>query len=190
MVDRKIFLRNPHLVAVDLLGSELIHVTDQGEISGIITEVEVYEAFTDKSAHSYTGKSKRNEALFLEGGHLYLFKVHKHICLDIVTEKEGVPSSVLIRSLEPLKGIERMKELRSQGNIKNLTTGPGKLTQALDIEIELNKLDLCSSDSPLKIRWKDVSEEEIYKTTRIGISRDTEKLNRYYIKNNEYIPRK
>lgn len=187
---REFFLRNPHKVATDVLGNELIYEDDFGRRSGKITEVEVYEAYTDEAAHSFSGKTIRNEALFLEGGHIYLHKIHTHICMDIVLSEKNVPNSVLIRSLEPIEGIEFMRKARNQTNIKNLTTGPGKLTKALGVNMTDNKIDLCSVNSHITLKKNTLRSSQIFRTTRIGISKDKGKLNRYYVKDSEFISRK
>lgn len=189
-LNREFFKRDPSVVAKDILGKILVYQTDRGILSGRITETESYEAYTDKSAHSYTGKSERNKSLYLEGGHLYLFKVHKYICLDIVTGEEGVPSSVLLRSLEPIEGVEAMKENRDKERLTELTTGPGKLVQALGIPIKYDGYDICKPNSKIYVVNDGYEVEEIVETTRVGISKAKDLLNRFYIKDNEYISKK
>lgn len=189
-LERKFFKRDPSIVAQELLGKILVHETNQGNISGRITETESYGAYTDPSAHSYTGKSERNKSLYLEGGHLYLFKIHRYICMDIVTGEKEVPSSVLLRSLEPIGGIEVMKENRNREKLTELTTGPGKLVQALGIPFKYDGYDICKSESKIYVVDDGYDVEEIVQTTRVGISKAKELLNRYYIKNNKYVSKK
>ena len=188
--DRKFFQKSPRVLAKGLLGKILVHESREGVVSGMITEVEAYEGYMDQAAHSYKGKTKRNEAQFLDGGHIYLHTIHNRICMDIVAESEGVPGSVLIRSLEPLSGIDIMIERRGQSKIENLATGPGRLTQALGITMEYNKLDLCAKDSVIYIAEGDIEPFEIVQTTRIGISKSKDMPNRFYIKGNRFISKK
>lgn len=189
-LNRKFFKQDPSVVAKDILGKILVHETEQGILSGRITETESYEAYTDPSAHSYTGKSERNKSLYLEGGHLYLFKIHKYICMDIVTGEKGVPSSILLRSLEPLEGIEVMKENRNRQKLTELTTGPGKLVQALQVPFKCNGHDICESESKIYIVDDGYKVEEIVQTARVGISKAKDLLNRFYIKNNKFVSKK
>jgi DNA-3-methyladenine glycosylase len=177
-------------VAQELLGKILVHETDQGTISGRIIEVEAYQADLDKSAHSYKGKTKRNKSLYLEAGYLYLFKIHRYICMDIVTGEKGEPNSVLLRSLEPIEGIELMKENRDKEKLTELTTGPGKLVQALDIPFKYDGYDICQPNSKIYIVDDGYKVEEKVQTTRIGISKAKDLPNRFYIKNNPYISKK
>jgi DNA-3-methyladenine glycosylase len=190
ILQREFFKRDCLTVSQELLGKIVVHESKQGTLSGRITEVEAYQAYTDPSAHSYKGKTKRNKSLYLEGGHLYLFKVHRYLCMDVVTGEKGVPSSVLLRSLEPLEGIDAMKENRNKEKLRELTTGPGKLVQALGIGYKYNGYDICQPDSKIYIVDDGFEVEDIVQTTRVGISKAKDFLNRFYIKNSEYISRK
>jgi len=107
-----------------------------------------------------------------------------------VAEVENVPASVLMRSLEPLEGIEIMQARRNQTKIENLTTGPAKLTQALGIGMEWQKADLCKPGSKLYLADINKKDFEITQTTRVGISKSTERLNRFYITGCRFISRK
>lgn len=188
--DRRFFQKSPKILAKNLLGKILVHESTEGLVSGMITEVEAYEAFIDQAAHSYIGKTKRNAVQFLDGGRVYLHMIHNKVCMDITADREGMPGSVLIRSLAPIDGIDIMINRREQNNIKNLTTGPGKLTQALGINMIYNGIDLCLESSPIYIADNGTKNFEIVQTTRIGISKSTEMLNRLYIKDNEFISRR
>ncbi len=189
-LQRKFFIRDCITVSKELLGKIVVHNSKQGTVSGRITETESYEAYTDPSAHSYKGKTERNKSLYLEGGYLYLFKIHRYICMDIVTGEEGVPSSVLLRSLEPLEGIDIMKENRGKQKLIELTTGPGKLVQALGIEYKYDGYNIYQPDSKIYIVDDGYEVEDIVQTTRVGISKAKDLKNRFYIKNSKYISKK
>jgi DNA-3-methyladenine glycosylase len=189
-LQRKFFKRDCITVSKELLGKIVVHDSKQGTVSGRITEVEAYEAYTDPSAHSYKGKTERNKSLYLEGGHLYLFKIHRYICMDIVTGEKDEPSSVLLRSLEPLEGIDIIKKNRGKQKLIELTTGPGKLVQALGIEYKYDGYDICQPDSKIYIVDDGYEVEDIVQTTRVGISKAKDLKNRFYIKNSKYISKK
>lgn len=188
--DRKFFQQSPKTVAKNLLGKILVCISNGVVVSGMITEVEAYEPYIDQAAHSYIGKTKRNEAQFLDGGYVYLHIIHNMVCMDITAQREGIPGSVLIRSLEPLEGIDIMIQRRKRDKMKDLTTGPGRLTQALGITMEYNMVDLCARDSVLYIADGSIKQFNIVQTTRIGISKSKEMLNRFYIEGNMFISKR
>lgn len=181
--------RNPLEVAPDLLGKVLIHRTREGEISGRIVEVEAYLADKDEASHAFKGQTPRNKSLFGEAGHTYIYSIHNHYCLDVVTQGIGIPTSVLIRALEPLEGIEIMKKLRSRDKLVELTSGPGKLTQALNITKRLDGINLVSEKSELLIVDDQYKIEDIVTSGRIGISKAKEAEYRFFIKNNLFVSR-
>lgn len=190
ILNKAFFERSPLLVAPDLLGKILVRKCNSQVISGRIVEVEAYLAFSDEAAHGYRGKTKRNTSLFKEPGHSYVHSIHMQNCLDIVTEKADVPSSVLIRALEPLEGIELMKEFRKKENIRDLTTGPGKLTQALQITKEFDGVDITDSNSLLWVIDDGFPQKNIVQGKRIGISKAKDSEYRFYIKESSYISKK
>ena len=133
------FFEQPTLqVAQELLGKILVI----GDCSGRINEVEAYIGQDDPACHACCGKTKRNEPMFGPAGHLYVYFTYgMYHCVNIVTEKKDFPSAVLIRSIEPIDGIETMKKRRNRTD--HLTDGPGKLCIALDITKQShNKKDL------------------------------------------------
>jgi DNA-3-methyladenine glycosylase len=182
-LQRNFFKRDPLIVAQDILGKILVHESEEGEISGRIIEVEAYQANIDKAAHSYTGKSERNKSLYLEGGHIYLHKIHNHICMDIVTGFREDPNSVLLRSLKPIEGIDIMKKNRGKEELTDLTTGPGKLVEALSIPFQYDGYDMCRSDSKVYVvdDGYRVEKESVVRTERVGISKSKELKNRFIL---------
>lgn len=129
----------------DLLGLILVHETEKGITKGRIVETEAYMGPIDKAAHSYGNrKSIRTQIQYKEGGFAYIYLIYgMHSCMNVVCNIEGIPESVLIRSLEPVEGIELMKERRNTDKILNLCSGPGKLCQAMGITREHYGMDLC-----------------------------------------------
>lgn len=170
--------RDPRQVAVDLLGCILVHETPEGVASGIIVETEAYRP-EDPACHAYKGPTMRNRNIFGRPGIAYVYLTYGvHKLLNAVCEGEGVGSAVLVRALRPIEGLETMRERRKRDI--NLCNGPGRLTQALNIELTLDGKEL--TEPPLYIKRGNVPEGEIIATTRIGISRGTELPWRYLVR--------
>ncbi|MCA9382795.1 DNA-3-methyladenine glycosylase [Candidatus Dojkabacteria bacterium] len=185
---RKFFTRDTITVAQELLGKLLVSNIDGYRASGIIVETEAYVE-GDEAAHTSRGKTKANEAAFGEPGRTYIHTIHGKDCMDIVTEKEGKPGSVLIRALEPVEGIEIMQLRRSKKKLKDLLSGPAKLCQALAITKKSHyTLDLCNSNSEIYLTQY-LEEVSIGTTNRIGISKATDKQYRFILEGNEYLSR-
>ena len=170
--------RDPRQVAVDLLGCILVHETPEGVASGIIVETEAYRP-EDPACHAYKGPTMRNRNIFGRPGIAYVYLTYGvHKLLNAVCEGEGVGSAVLVRALRPLEGLETMRERRKRDI--NICNGPGRLTQALNIELTLDGKEL--TEPPLYIKRGNAPEGEIIATTRIGISRGTELPWRYLVR--------
>jgi DNA-3-methyladenine glycosylase len=187
-LSRNFYLRDTVAVAKDLLGKYLVYNRNGNTLVGMIVEVEAYRE-NDLASHSSSGKTNRNSAMFMKGGHLYVYFTYGiHYCANIVTEKENYGAAVLIRGVEPVEGVEVMKENRKMSDINNLTTGPAKFCQAFDIKMQHNKLDL-TLDTIFCIE-SNVKNFQINKSSRIGITKATEKLWRFFIKDNKYVSKK
>lgn len=176
-------------VAPGLLGWILVREINGKRLSGKIVETEAYDE-TDAASHSYRGKTPRTDVMFGPPGRAYVYFTYgMHYCFNVVTGESGVGSAVLIRALEPLEGHEQMKKLRDIDDPTQLTNGPAKLCQALGIDVTLNGHDL--SQSPLRLEKKeDVNPDQIVATTRIGITRDTHRPWRFYVKANPWVSKK
>ena len=169
--------RDPRQVAVDLLGCLLVHETPEGIASGVVVETEAYRP-EDPACHAYKGPTMRNRNIFGRPGIAYVYLSYGiHKLLNAVCEAEGVGSAVLIRALRPLEGQDLMQERR--GRNKDLCNGPGRLTQALGIDLAGDGSDLA--DGGLYLAPGDAPDGEIISTTRIGISRGTELPWRYLV---------
>jgi DNA-3-methyladenine glycosylase len=168
--------RDSRQVAVDLLGCILVHESPAGVVSGVIVETEAYRP-EDPACHAYKGPTMRNRTIFSRPGFAYVyFSYGVHKLLNAVCEGEGVGSAVLIRALRPLEGMEIMHERRKKS--VHLCDGPGRLTQALGVELAQDGSDL--TERPLYIIWGP-QEGEILATTRIGISRGADLPWRYLV---------
>jgi DNA-3-methyladenine glycosylase len=187
------YTRKTLKVAKELLGKILVRKTNKGIISGRIVEVEAYIGFNDPASHAYTGKTKRNASMFKEGGCAYIYFIYgMYYCVNVVTEKEGFPSAVLIRALEPLEGINLMKKNRKSQNTQNLTNGPGKLCQALNIDRELNGIDLCGetlfiADDGFYVSAKDGKAKKISSSSRIGVKTGLNHKWRFFIEGSRFV---
>ncbi|MEA2282982.1 MAG: DNA-3-methyladenine glycosylase [Solirubrobacteraceae bacterium] len=157
-------------VAPDLLGCTVTH----GETSGVIVETEAYHD-SEPASHAHIGLTARTHVLFGPPGTAYVYRSYGiHALLNAVCEPEGVGAAVLIRALEPLVGLARMRERRGLDRETELCSGPGKLTQALAIELTENATDL--SRGPVRIgppppAWQQV---EYVTGPRIGITKAAE----------------
>jgi len=177
---RSFFLRPTLLVAKELLGKYLVYHSPQGIMMGEINEVEAYIGYHDPACHAARGKTKRNAVMFEKGGHAYIYFTYgMHYCLNIVTEREGFPAAVLIRSLIPREGIEIMKKNRKKENDTHLTDGPGKVCQALGLTTKQNGIDMIASDM-LYLTEGNKKIPAIQKSERIGIREGKDKYWRFY----------
>ncbi|MCB2203714.1 DNA-3-methyladenine glycosylase [bacterium] len=185
------FYRRPVLtVARELLGKIFVRKLDGQLLSGRIVEVEAYHQDGDESAHSYGGEKGRNRVMFRDGGLLYVYFTYgMHFCMNVVVEGEGTGAAVLLRAIEPMDGIEVMRENRG-GDKKDvdLSNGPAKLCQALGIAREENGLPLDGGVVGI-LDVEAVSSSKIAVSTRIGISRSKELPWRFFLENNPFVSR-
>jgi DNA-3-methyladenine glycosylase len=178
---RDFYDRDTVLVARELLGMWLVRIADGVERIGRIVEVEAYLGPHDLAAHSARGRTPRTEPMFGPPGHAYVYLIYgMHYCMNVVTEKEGHASAVLLRALEPVR------------NVTDKTSGPGLLCRAMRIDRRLNGHDLLSDDffiaaPPQKPDF------EIVARPRIGVAYSgpwAKKPLRFYVKGNAYVSRK
>ncbi len=168
------FFAHPTLkVARDLIGCRLVRILEGQRISGLINETEAYIGETDQASHAAIGKTQRNAVMYGPPGYAYVYLIYGvHHCLNIVTEREGFPAAVLIRSLIPQEGLAIMRRHRGGRPDSELTNGPGKLCQALAIDLSFNGEDLVTSRSLFVERGVAVASEDIMVTPRIGVGGD------------------
>jgi DNA-3-methyladenine glycosylase len=158
-------------VAKDLLGKLLVVPAPDGRrVSGMIVETEAYLGEIDKAAHSFGGRrTLRNEITYAEGGHAYVFFIYgMYFQLNVVAGLEGSPHVVLVRALEPVEGVEIMRERRGAMADKNLTSGPGKLCIAMGIDRSFNGEDLVGDRIWIE-KYRNIPEPAIASGPRVGI---------------------
>ena len=202
-LNREFYTRPLITVAKELLGKILVKTEGtpiptkppitQTFLAGKIVEVEAYDGSIDQAAHTFIGRTKRNEIMFGQGGYLYVYFTYGvHFCSNVVTGIEGQGTAVLIRALEPVFGIEEMiinrfgRDLKNEKEKLNLTNGPGKICQAFKINRDHWGADLTGNeifiiDQPI------VENKNIIVTKRIGISKSVDLPWRFYIKDNPWV---
>lgn len=158
-------------LAKDLLGRYLVHADEDGITIGKIIETEAYRGTLDAAAHSYSGKpTARTKIMFGPGGYAYVYLIYgMYYCLNIVAGAAGFPEVVLLRALEPVEGIELMKQRRNTEKLRNLCSGPGKLCAAMGIDKRYYGTDLCG-DELFLLPGEKVAETNIGATPRINIA--------------------
>ena len=188
---RRFYIRETLTVAEKLLGKKIVRHTNSTRLVGKIVEVEAYRGSDDPGSHAYKGMTLRNRLMFGKGGFAYVYFTYgMHYCFNVVTESQHAPGAVLIRALEPLDGIETMRKNRGNKNLLNLTNGPAKLTEAMNITKKQNGLDLTRGKE-LLICEPEVKENfEVVATKRIGIKVGVDKLWRFCIKDNKFVSRR
>ena len=188
ILSRSFYARSPLEVAPELLGKVLCRVRRGAITSGKIVEVEAYLGSDDPASHAYRGMTPRNRAMFGPPGHAYVYFTYgNHFCMNVVTGDAGRASAVLIRALEPVDGIPVMKRRRGCHTVEDLTSGPGKLCQALGIDRTLYGHDL--SDRPLWIKDDGMTPPHHVTTTRVGISAGIDLPYRYLIPDSSCVSR-
>ena len=144
---REFYQRDGLTVARELIGKKLVTNLPEGLTNGIIVETEAYMGALDAAAHSYRGKTERTKIFYGVGGFVYVYLIYgMHICTNVVANVENVPEAVLIRALEPVEGVELMRTRRGKKNLRELCSGPGKLSKALGITKNFYGADLCGDE--------------------------------------------
>ncbi|RWO85336.1 DNA-3-methyladenine glycosylase [Mesorhizobium sp.] len=173
-------------LARTLIGKIVVRELPEGIASGRIVETEAYVT-GDAAGHGYRGTTPRNRSLFLEPGHAYVYLAYGiSYMLNVSSEMAGVGTGVLIRALEPLEGIPIMRLNRGIERLRDLARGPGRLAQALRIDRSLDGLDLCRK-GPLWLARDDHEPDEIGESVRIGISKDADRLLRFYVRKSPFV---
>jgi DNA-3-methyladenine glycosylase len=201
-LSRRFYARDAAALARALLGQVLVRVLEDGtRLSGVIIETEAYLGVEDRAAHSFGGRrTARNAAMWGPAGHAYVYFTYgMHHCMNVVAEGPGRPSAVLLRALEPLEGIERMRRHRS-GKIAaarlreiDLCSGPAKLAQALAIDRTLDGTDLVTGTSLFIERGVRIPADRIIAGPRIGVAYAgewTHKPLRYWLADHPHVSRK
>ena len=191
IITKKFFIRDADIVARDLLGCTLVRDLGDEVLRGKIVETEAYFGADDPASRAYGGKLKQiNRWMWEEGGTTFVYMVHGNWLFNVITGAKGDPSGVLIRGIEPLEGVEKMKENRSKiKKMCDMTNGPGKLTKAMEITKEHNGLNVYDKGSIIRIE-EGKRDEDVGTSRRIGVSMDLEKDLRFFLKDNPFVSRK
>lgn len=183
-------------MAPELLGLWLVRNTPEGPCGGLIVETEAY-LVGDPACHSFAGKTARNRAMWGPPGHAYVYFIYgNHFCVNTVCRPTGVAEAVLIRAIEPLLNPERMRQKRPVKALRELTNGPGKLCQALDITQPLDGADLCDPASPLTVAGNPDRSclleraGPVVRTRRVGITKAADAVLRFYLRGSEFVSRR
>jgi DNA-3-methyladenine glycosylase len=177
---------DPAALARYLIGKIVVRELAEGVLSGRIVETEAY-LVGDAACHAFRGPTPRNRSLFLERGHAYVYIAYgTSFMLNVSGERPGIGAGVLIRAIEPLWGIELMQRHRGTTRLLDLARGPGRLAAALRIDMRLDGVDLCSA-GPLWLGGDGWPAGEIGRSVRIGITRDAERVLRFYLRGNPFV---
>lgn len=189
----RFYKRDVHIVAKELLGKYLTKKIGEKYLMGKIVEVEAYDGNIDEASHSFKGKTKRNSVMFEGGGKLYVYFTYgMYFCANVVTGNVNDGKAILIRAVEPIECIEEMslnrfgKNKLTDRELINLCNGPGKLCQAFKIDRNDNGTNL-TDDYIFILNAKNLKEEEIVTSKRIGIKKSIDLPWRYFIKDNRFV---
>ena len=188
---REFFLRETVHVARDLLGCLLWRRLGRTLLCARIVECEAYLGANDAASHARRGlRSQRNESMYLEGGHAYVYFTYgMHYCMNVVTQEAGIAEAVLLRAAEPLRGIESMRNRRPKANKdSDLMNGPGKLCAAMEIDRRLDGEPL--DGDRLFLTERDAPAGEIAVSARIGVEGAGDAAHwplRFYLRGNRYV---
>lgn len=191
---REFYDRDPRRVCRDVLGKVLVRNEPRKYLAARIVEVEAYFGKSDGAAHSFAGRTERNAVLFGPPGYAYVYFIYgNHYCLNVSCLPDGVAGGILFRAVEPLEGIEAMAKARrialnGARDLRNLTSGPGRLAEAFEITRQRdNGKDLASTDSDLFIADDGYRVKRVLTTPRIGITKAAERPWRYVIAGNPFV---
>ena len=190
------YARDPRAVSRELLGKVLVRRQQRKLLTARIVEVEAYLGLNDPASHSFSGRTGRNFVLFGPPGFSYVYFIYgNHYLFNVSCLPDGEAGGVLFRALEPISGIEQMAEARgvsanANGDLRQLTSGPGRLAEAFGITRERdNEKDLTSPKSDLIIVDEGFRPGRIEVTPRIGITKAAERPLRYIIAGNKFVSR-
>jgi DNA-3-methyladenine glycosylase len=176
-------------LAQALIGCVLVRDCPDGRTAGRIVETEAYVR-DDPASHAFRGETARNASMFLEPFHAYVYKIYgTSFCVNVTSETAGEGAAVLVRALEPLEGLGLMEQRRNTTRVRDLARGPGRLCQALDIDLQLDGANLLGD----KRLWLALQARSgngrlaVGKSRRIGITKAAERLLRFYERGNPFV---
>jgi DNA-3-methyladenine glycosylase len=178
------------VVARDLLGAMLVRRLPEGLVAGRIVECEAYEE-GDPASHSFRGLTERTAVMFGPAGHLYVYFTYgMHHCMNVVTGRDGEGSAVLLRAVEPVHGIDVMRDRRGMSGVRSLCAGPGRLTQAYGVSRAENGMDLVSGGDLVVAAGDPIGEDAVGIGPRIGISVAVDKPWRFYVAGSPFVSKR
>ncbi|MDY6789580.1 MAG: DNA-3-methyladenine glycosylase [Candidatus Nanohaloarchaea archaeon] len=186
-METSFFARDTAEVAEDLLGCRLVKETGAETLRGRIVEAEAYygDHVEDPASHAQGGVTDRNKVMFEKPGRAYVYICYGiHTMFNITTEEEGRAGAVLIRALEPLEGLDRMREVRGNFEKSELCNGPGKLCQAFQIEKAHNREEI--TEGSLRVEEGD-EPESVVSSSRIGISQGEDLELRFHVEGSRFV---
>ena len=163
-----------------LLGCVLVHETPEGTVAGVIRETEAYTQH-DEASHTFGGKkTKRNEVMFSEAGHLYVYFTYgMHHCMNVVSERAGRGCAVLIRSVTPVEGVHLMLRNRGKDSERGIAEGPGNVCRAFGIDLRHNGTDMAAKESSVYLTEPVRKPFSVRRMPRVGIAKGREKRWRF-----------
>ncbi len=188
-LERSFYRRDTATVARELLVKTIVRRLGHQVLTGRIVETEAYYGEKDPASRAYRGRKNYNTPMFDDPGRLFIYMVHSWWLLNIAAHEPGEVGAVLIRALEPIEGIPVMEDNRGVTDLHNLTSGPGKLTKALNVTKDLHGLDVTEGSAELKIVDGGPEEFQTATSHRIGVTRDLPRELRFYIRGNRFVSR-
>jgi len=188
VLTKRFYARDTTDVARDLLGKKLVRMLGGESLEGLIVETEAYYGVDDPASRAHRGRKRYNAVMFEEPGRLFIYNVHRYWMLNFVAHEPGKVGAVLIRAIEPTRGIEAMRASRPVNEDTDLTNGPGKLTIALNVDRSLNGLPVTDETHPVHVLDNHL-DFEVGRSNRIGVTKDLSEKLRFYMKGNKFVSR-
>ena len=188
VLPRSFYGRDTATVAREMLGKRLIRRFEGVSMEGIIVETEAYYGLQDPASRAFSGRKNYNKNMWEEPGRAFIYNVHKYWMFNVVAHEPGEIGAVLVRAVEPTRGVEMMLRNRPVEDSRGLTSGPGKLTIALGIGKGLHGQDVTDPESEVYI-VDGALEHEIGTSRRIGVTRDLDVDLRFFAMGSPYVSR-
>jgi DNA-3-methyladenine glycosylase len=186
VLGKEFYAREPETVSKELLGKKLIRRLSETFLEGIIVETEAYYGTDDPASRAYHGVKNYNELMWGEPGRAFIYNVHNNWMFNVVAHKPNQVGAVLIRAVQPTRGVDLMEKNRKVENLLDLTSGPGKLTKAFGIDKSLLGVPVTSQRNEVFI-MNSRMELEIGSSHRIGVRKDLQRNLRFFIKGNSFV---
>ena len=187
----KFYLRDSITVSKELLGKIIVRKAGKDILTAKIVESEAYVGEYDPASHAYMKITERNKIMYDRGGKVYVYFIYgNYYCFNVVSEKKGIGNATLIRAVEPLEGINKMKKFRGEvKSIYDLTNGPAKLCMAMNIDKSLYGEDVTKVKDIFISSPLEKENFEIVTSKRIGLNIGIDYPYRFFIKDNPYVTR-